>query len=80
MYFYRFRVWYYDEDSNEDITSAGITVGANFNEALNKIKGWYGEDNVSDVKIGYLRNVCGPLEEVLEEEDMAGILEKLGEY
>lgn len=79
MYFYRFRVWYYDEDENE-VTSAGITVGANFNEALNKVKGWYGEDNVSDVRIGYLRNVCGPLEEVLEEEDLVGILEKIGEH
>lgn len=59
MYFYKYQVYFYDEDSNFSRIASGITAEATFVDAMKKIARFYGEDDIEKVSIELAVDVLG---------------------
>ena len=51
MYFYSYEVLFYDNMENKDCVAIGLLAGDSYEEAISKISGYYGDDNISQIKI-----------------------------
>jgi len=66
---YRYEVNFWDEDNREPVLEKGLVAGSDYGEATNRLAGYYGKDNIIDIKIY-------ELEDIIIDEDIGGLCDK----
>lgn len=59
MYFYKYQVYFYDEDSNLSRIAKGITAEVTYVDAMKKIARYYGENAIEKVSLELAVDVLG---------------------
>ena len=59
MYFYKYQVYFYDEDSNFSRIAKGITAEETYVDAMKKIARYYGENDIEKVFLELAVDVLG---------------------
>lgn len=59
MYFYKYQVYFYDEDSNLSRIAKGITAEVTYVDAMKKIARYYGENAIEQVSLELAVDVLG---------------------
>lgn len=62
MWFFKYKVTFYDEASRKIISTRGIVIGRTINEAVDILTGFYGEESIENINIGCM----GEIQDVLE--------------
>lgn len=62
MWFFKYRVAFYDDFSGDIISTGGIVIGRTFNEAVDILVGFYGEKNIENINIGCISEIQNVLE------------------
>lgn len=50
---YGFEAIFYDEDTGEKCKSCGMVAGGNYNEVMDKVNNFFGEDCIFSIKLQY---------------------------
>lgn len=72
---YSFKVAYGEvnlKDEYKEITRTGITVGANFNEAVAKLTDYFGDDDIISINIKF-QSDC----DIVEENDLINLIQEV---
>ena len=80
MWFYWYKVYYFDECEGEYgkmVTKTGITVGESISKAMENISQYYGEKEIENVEI---RVIQTEIEDILTEEDFPEIATRMKKY
>lgn len=59
MYFYKYQVYFYDEDSNLSRIAKGITAEVTYVDAMKKIARYYGENAIEKISLELAVDVLG---------------------
>lgn len=50
-YYYTYRVKFYDSFDEKELEKSGVTYGATYSEAVNRIADYYGDDDIIEVTL-----------------------------
>ncbi len=53
MRFYEYRVYWWNDFSNKDEVSLGLTCASSFEEAMHNISSYYGKEDIIRVEVTY---------------------------
>ena len=73
MWFYWYKVYWFDDFDNKQKTEEGITVGKTVVDAMEKIASYYGEKAIDNVEI---RIIQSEMENVITDEEFVGFVAK----
>ena len=62
MWFFKYRVAFYDDVSRNIVSTRGIVIGRTINEAVDILVGFYGEEDIENINIGCISEVQNILE------------------
>ena len=70
MYYFIYKVKFYDDFSCEDKEERGIVSVESMAEGVTSIEKYYGKDNVLSIQIAYVCNEFGEIKTILNESDL----------
>ena len=56
MWFFEYKLRYYDDGDNCECEAMGLTIGSTVEEALKYICSWYGERTIIKVELEYIED------------------------
>lgn len=62
MWFFKYRVTFYEEALGKVVSAKGIVIGRTINEAVDILTGFYGEESIENINIGCI----GEIQDILE--------------
>lgn len=71
LFYFRFKVVYYEEMYNEKISVEGIVAGTDFIDTNKRLVKYYGEDNIYKIEVEYIDGAEDVF--ILKEETLEGI-------
>lgn len=61
LYLYNFEVKYWDDLTSGQSIAKGIVAGHTYSEALDATVGYYGDENIHEIKLGIVEDTEGGL-------------------
>ena len=70
MYFYHYKVRYFDDYEEKIDVEEGLSIGEDFSDTISRLERFYGKGNIEEIYVSYLEGPWddSPVEDVLPTE------------